>query len=161
MDDRTTDPSLREVMAAYPTGITVVAACDDRGEPFGLTVNSFTSVSLDPPLVLVCIGHASSWHDHLVTANGFTINLLSAGQERLAVRFSTEPSEGRFEGVVWEPSPSGCPVLGGAVAWLQCSLDDVVSSGDHSILVGRVESCGLSSRPSLLFHRGIMTSMDS
>jgi flavin reductase (DIM6/NTAB) family NADH-FMN oxidoreductase RutF len=161
MVDRATDPSLRQVMAAYPTGITVVAACDDRGEPYGLTVNSFTSVSLDPPLVLVCIGHASSWHDHLVRGSGFAINLLSAGQEEIAVRFSTEPSEGRFHGVVWDLSPSGSPVLEDAVAWLDCSLDEVLLGGDHSILVGRVESSGLSDRPSLLFHRGQMTSTNA
>ena len=161
MDDRATFPSLREVMAAYPTGITVVADRDESGRPYGLTVNSFTSVSLDPPLVLVCIGQASSWHDILVTASGFTVNLLSAGQERVAKRFSRDPSEGRFEDVGWVPSPSGRPVLEGAVAWLDCSLDEVVSGGDHSILIGRVESSGLSDRPSLVFHRGRMTSMEA
>lgn len=159
--DPTTDPSLRQVMAEYPTGITVVAACDDRGEPYGLTVNSFTSVSLDPPLVLVCIGRASSWHGHFVSGGGFSINLLSASQEEIAVRFSSEPSEGRFHGIAWERSPSGCPVLEDAVAWLDCSLDEVLSGGDHSILVGRVEASGLSNRPSLLFHRGRMTSTDA
>ena len=160
MDDRTTDPSLREVMACHPTGVTVVAVCDQAGEPYGLTVNSFTSVSLDPPLVLVCIGRESSTHDRLVGASGFAINVLSAGQKAVAARFASEPSTGRFDDLEWAPSPSGDPILAEIVAWLDCSLDEVLTAGDHSILLGRVESSGLSDRPALVFHRGRMASID-
>ena len=160
MDDRTTDPSLREVMACHPTGVTVVAVCDRAGEPYGLTVSSFTSVSLDPPLVLVCIGHESSSHDRLVEANSFAVNVLSAGQAAVAARFASGPSTGRFDDLDWAPSPSGDPILAETGAWLDCSLDEVLTAGDHSILLGRVESSGLSDQPALVFHRGRMASID-
>ena len=158
MDDLTTDASLREVMACLPTGVTVVAACDEEGEPYGLTVNSFTSVSLDPPLVLVCIGERSSCHDRLVGADSFSVNLLSAEQGDVALRFASEPSQGRFDEVDWFPNMSGDPVLAGTVAWIRCSLSEVLNAGDHSILLGRVESSGLTDQPALVLHRGRMGS---
>lgn len=160
MDDRTTQPSLREVMAGFPTGVTIVAACDDTGVPYGLTVNSFTSVSLEPPLVLVCIDHSSSSHDRLVTAGTFTVNILSGDQEAVAKRFSSDPSESRFDEVAWRPGPAGDPLLVDGVAWLGCSLDRALGAGDHTILVGRVETAGASDRHALLFHRGRMSSTE-
>jgi flavin reductase (DIM6/NTAB) family NADH-FMN oxidoreductase RutF len=152
---------LREAMAAYPTGVAVVSTCDASGLPFGLTVNSFTSVSLEPPLVLVCIGHASTWHDRLVAAPTFAISVLGAHQARAAHRFAREPSDGRFEDVPWTACASGPPVLDGAVAWLECSRHDVVEAGDHSILIGRVEQSGTAEGPALLFHRGRLRASDA
>lgn len=148
------DASLREVMSVYPTGVTVVAGSDADGSPYGLTVNSFTSVSLDPPLVLVCIGHTSTSHARLVTAPAFTVNVLAADQEEVAQRFASEPSEGRFQELEWEPAASGAPILAGAAAWLECSRYEVLGGGDHSIVLGRVERSSVTERPALLFHRG-------
>lgn len=148
------DPPLREVMAAYPTGVAVVGTCDRSGLPYGLTVNSFTSVSLEPPLVLVCIGRSSTWHDRLVASPTFAISVLGAHQEVAADRFAREPSDGRFDGLPWTACASGPPVLDGAVAWLECSRHDVVEAGDHSILIGRVERSGVAEGRALLFHRG-------
>ncbi|MDX1493894.1 MAG: flavin reductase family protein [Longimicrobiales bacterium] len=148
------DASLREVMSVYPTGVTVVASSDADGSPYGLTVNSFTSVSLDPPLVLVCIGHTSTSHARLVTAPAFTVNVLAADQEEVAQRFASEPSEGRFQELEWEPAASGAPILAGAAAWLECSRYEVLGGGDHSIVLGRVERSSVTERPALLFHRG-------
>jgi flavin-dependent trigonelline monooxygenase, reductase component len=145
---------LREVMGAYPTGVTIVTGTDASGVPFGLTVNSFTSVSLAPPLVLVCIGHSSNSHDRLVGASRFGINVLAAHQAPTAERFACEPSDGRFDELVWTPGSSGVPLLEGAVAWLECARHDVVQSGDHSILIGRVERSRVGDGPALLFHRG-------
>lgn len=159
MDERKAHPSLREVMAYFPTGVTVVAACDEEGGPYGLTVNSFTSVSLDPPLVLVCIGHTATWHDRLVRARGFTVNLLAGDQRAVALRFANEPSEGRFDELEWKPSPTGDPILADAVAWLDCARIQVLEGGDHSILIGRVEASGVTDRPSLVFHRGRLSSI--
>jgi len=158
MHEPDTQATLREVMAAYPTGVTIVAACDEHGTPYGLTVNSFTSVSLDPPLVLVCIGHSSSSHDRLVEADGFTVSVLAHDQGGLAMRFASEPSEGRFDEVEWAESPSGDPVLRDAVAWLDCELAEVLRGGDHSILLGRVTSAGSTDRAALVFHRGRLSS---
>jgi len=147
-------PSLREVMSAYPTGVTIVAALDEDGSPFGLTVNSFTSLSLEPPLVLVCIGRSSTWHDRLVAGRNFAVNILAAGQDEVAARFAVEPSEGRFEGVSWTPGSSGAPVLPDAAATIECVVHQVLEGGDHTILIGRVESLDVTDRPSLVFHRG-------
>jgi len=141
-------------MSVYPTGVTVVAGSDSDGSPYGLTVNSFTSVSLDPPLILVCIGHTSTSHARLVAAPAFTVNVLSAGQRDVALRFASEPSEGRFDELGWERAASGAPILEGAAAWLECSAYEVVGGGDHSIVVGKVERSSVTDRPALLFHRG-------
>ena len=146
--------AFRQVMGVFPTGVTIVAASDPSGEPLGLTVNSFTAVSLDPPLVLVCIDHASSSHDRLLDAGAFTINILSADQEDFARRFAADPSEGRFVGADSRPAPSGCPVLAGVSGWLDCTLESVHEGGDHSILVGRVGGGDASAHPALVFHRG-------
>lgn len=155
------EASLREVMRAYPTGVTIVAGRDADGVPYGLTVTSFTSVSLDPPLVLVCIGHESTWHARLVSAPAFTVNVLSSDQREIAERFASEPSRGRFDELGWSPAASGAPIIDGSAAWLECSTHEVVRGGDHSILVGRVERTAVSDRPALLFHRGRLGATES
>jgi flavin reductase (DIM6/NTAB) family NADH-FMN oxidoreductase RutF len=144
-------------MASFPTGVTVVATRSDGGDPVGITVNSFTSVSLEPPLVLVCIGHGSSFHDPIVSAEGFSISILSAGQAEVAHRFARRPLEGRFDDVDWTEAPSGNPLISGASAWLDCSVCEVITAGDHSILLGLSEACGWEDEPPLVFHRGVMT----
>jgi flavin reductase (DIM6/NTAB) family NADH-FMN oxidoreductase RutF len=160
VEEQASGAALRAVMACFPTGVTVVAARDSSGEPIGLTVNSFTSVSLEPPLVLICIGHGSSSHDPIIDARGFTISVLSASQGEVAMRFATRPSEGRFDDVEWRPAPSGHPVIEGAAAWLDCVIDEVITAGDHSILLGRTVACGAGEDPALVFHRGVMGSTE-
>ncbi len=159
MEGRTTEVSLRSVMGCFPTGVTVVATRDLDGVPWGLTVNSFASVSLEPPLVLVCISRDANTHDRLIDADGFTVSVLSASQAALAERFAEPPSEGRFRGVEWQAAPSGNPVLAGAVAWLDCLIDEVMNSGDHSILIGRAVAASFSDEPALVFHRGVFGSI--
>ncbi|HET9947762.1 MAG TPA: flavin reductase family protein [Longimicrobiales bacterium] len=149
--------ALRAVMARYPTGVTVVTTRDASGGPRGLTVNSFTSVSLDPPLVLVCIHREASAHD-VLTREGctFTVNILSHRQVEVARRFARRPAEGRFDGLDWEPGPSGNPVLAGTAGWLDCAVRDVYEAGDHSIVVGLVTACEAGEARALLFHRGLL-----
>jgi len=154
MDGSEKSASLREVMSSYPTGVTVVTGCDADGVPYGLTVNSFTSLSLEPPLVLVCIGRGSSCHDRLVSASNFAINVLAAEQSGIAARFSSSPPEGRFDDVRWSPSALGSPVLEEGVGWLDCSVHEVMSGGDHSVLLGKVEGAATSDRSALMFYRG-------
>jgi flavin reductase (DIM6/NTAB) family NADH-FMN oxidoreductase RutF len=146
--------TMRQIMGCFPTGVTVVAARDAGGMPFGLTVNSLTSVSLDPPLVLVCIDCEASSHDRLISASSFTVSVLSGEQVTLARRFASEPSTGRFTGVDWQTVASGDPVLDGAVAWLSCARESVYGAGDHSIVLGRVEAGGASDAHALAFYRG-------
>jgi len=148
------DASLRQVLSAYPTGVTVVAGRDANGEPYGLTVNSFTSVSLEPPLILVCIGYESSSHARLMAAPAFTVNVLSGDQLELALRFSDEPADARFDDLSWSSGASGAPILGGVAAWLECSAHERLDAGDHSIILGRVERSAVMRRDALLFHHG-------
>ncbi len=158
-NEGTSGASLRAVMACFPTGVTVVTTLDGAGAPIGLTVNAFTSVSLEPPLVLVCIGRSAGSHDRLVASGTFAVSVLSAAQADIARRFARQPSEGRFDGVEWWTAPSGNPVLGGATAWLDCTIEELMEAGDHTIILGRALSCGSSDRPALMFHRGALSSV--
>jgi len=153
-EESDTGRALRDVMSRFPTGVTVVAAVDGEQAPFGLTVSSFTSVSLDPPLILVCVDHAAASHDRLMAASHFAVSILGSDQSAVADRFATEPSQGRFDDVPWRESSLGAPLVDGASAWLECSRHEIYGGGDHSILLGRVESVGSQDGPALLFHRG-------
>ena len=155
----TSGATLRSVMACFPTGVTVVTTRDAQGAPMGLTVNAFTSVSLEPPLVLICIGRSAGSHDRLLASGAFAVSMLSEGQADIARRFARQPSDGRFEGVTWWQTPSGNPVIEGVTAWLDCSIEEVMEAGDHTIILGRPQSCGSSDTPALLFHRGALTSV--
>ena len=145
----------RRVMGHFPTGVTVVAARDANGEPYGLTVNSFTSVSLDPPLVLVCIDREANSHDRLLETSTFTVSVLAAHQGAIAARFASTPSRERFKDLDWGVSSTGDPVVEGAAAWVECSLREVHDAGDHTILLGRVESVGDRDVDALVFYRGL------
>jgi flavin reductase (DIM6/NTAB) family NADH-FMN oxidoreductase RutF len=148
-------------MGMFPTGVTVVAARNPNGTPLGLTVNSFTSVSLDPPMVLVCIDREASSHDRLVRSDSFAVSILSTVQAPVARTFAQEPSESRFEGVGWATGPTGDPLMEGCAAWVACSLDAVHPAGDHSILVGRVQACGVGRGEALAFYRSRYGAVES
>jgi len=151
--------ALREIMRHYPTGVTVISALVRGAGPVGLTATSFTSVSLDPPLILACIDVDASSHDRLIGADGFAVNILSSAQVDVAARFSTQPGETRFEGVDWYEGPFGSPVLREAVAWMECGVEQVHAAGDHSILVGRVRKTSLRGGEVLTFYRGAFGSL--
>ncbi len=146
--------AFRQVLGAFPTGVTIVATLDGAAAPCGMTVNAFCSVSLDPPLVLVCVQHSSSSHDRLLESGSFAISVLAADQADLAAHFASGPAEVRFLEVDWHEGPAGNPVVDGAAAWLACSLEAVHPGGDHSILVGRVQELGLGEDEALVFYRG-------
>ncbi len=141
-------------MRQFPTGVTVVAVADASGAPWGLTVSSFTSVSLDPPLVLVCIDRSSDTHEKIVEASGFGISVLAASQAAVASRFAVDPSEGRFDEVGWHLGPASFPLLNDAAAWLECDLHEVHSGGDHSIILGLVRGTGVTDESPMLYHQG-------
>jgi flavin reductase (DIM6/NTAB) family NADH-FMN oxidoreductase RutF len=103
-----------------------------------MTVSSFTSVSLDPPLILVCIDQRAGFLPQLRTGDFFAVNVLDEAQQPLAVRFSRLIEEDRFDGVEWAGGPQGVPLLKGAVAAFVCSLEQDVPAGDHHILIGLV-----------------------
>ena len=144
----------REVMGRFPTGVAVVSARADGSSIWGLTVNSFTSVSLEPPLILVCIDRSAASHEKLITARTFAVSVLAEDQADIARRFAAEPAETRFEEVAWRSASDGSPVLEGAAAWLECVTSGVMPGGDHSIVLGGVTASGSSHRGALLFLGG-------
>lgn len=127
----------RKVCAQFATGITVVTVADGHGHPHGMTVNSFASVSLEPPLVLVSIDLRNSILGHFLSASAFAVNVLAADQEALSQRFSSV-SEKRFEGVSWHFSEMGMPLLDGVLAHLECGVVSSFEAGDHTVLIGEV-----------------------
>lgn len=133
-------PSLwfRRVLGHFPTGVVIVTAIYD-GAPAGMSIGSFTSVSLDPPLIAILPAKTSVSWPRIAAAGEFCVNILNARQEALCRRFATSGAD-KFAGVRWRPAPSGSPVLEGALAWLDCSLEQVVEAGDHYIALGRVTS---------------------
>jgi 3-hydroxy-9,10-secoandrosta-1,3,5(10)-triene-9,17-dione monooxygenase reductase component len=144
----------RAVLGHFCSGITVVTATDAHG-PAGLTAQSFASLSLDPPLVLVCPAKNSTSWPRIEAAGSFCINVLSEDQEELCRGFAARGAD-KFAGVGYGPAPhTGAPLLAGALAWIDCNLETVYDGGDHIIAVGRVLDLGSrdSGRP-LLFYRG-------
>ena len=133
-------PSLwfRRVLGHFPTGVVIVTAIYD-GAPAGMSIGSFTSVSLDPPLIAILPAKTSVSWPRIAAAGVFCVNILNARQEALCRIFATSGAD-KFAGVSWRAAASGSPVLAGALAWLDCSLEQVVEAGDHLIALGRVTS---------------------
>ncbi|MFN3591273.1 MAG: flavin reductase family protein [Thermaurantiacus sp.] len=145
---------LRDAFGAFATGVTIVTAANSAGRPFGFTANSFSSVSLDPPLLLVCPARGASSLPAITETERFAVHVLSRDQQPLAERFSRRLAD-RFAGLAWAPDPAGIPRLAGACARFACTLEHRHSGGDHEILVGRVQ--GFETEPGLdplLFVRG-------
>ena len=144
---------LRNAFGTFVTGVTVVTAYDQGGAPIGFTANSFTSVSLDPPLVLICLANSSRNYDALINAAGFAVNVLSETQIEMSNTFA-RPVEDRFAMVDWHDGPNGSPILDGACGWFDCSMHKTVEAGDHVILIGRVEAFDSTAEPGLGYVRG-------
>jgi flavin reductase (DIM6/NTAB) family NADH-FMN oxidoreductase RutF len=147
------DPTeFRKVLGHFPTGVTVVTAARD-GVPVGLTIGSFTSVSLDPPLVGFLPGKSStSWPD-IERAGAFCVNVLADDQSELCWGFARDGDE-KFDGVGWRPGVTGSPILEGALAWIDCTIEQVVEAGDHWFVLGLVEHLAAREGAPLLFFRG-------
>ena len=136
-DDRFDPRDFRKALSCFLTGVTVVTTIDDDGQARGFTANSFTSVSLDPPLVLVCIADSAQSYDVFATAAHFGINILADDHREISNIFASKRPD-KFADVAWTPGHQGAPVFDEAVAWLDCATHDRVDAGDHMILIGRV-----------------------
>ncbi len=148
------DPrALRDAFGAFMTGVTVVTSHDSDGQPIGFTANSFSSVSLDPPLVLVCMANSSRNYDALTQAPGFAVNVLAADQKEVSNTFA-RPVEDRFATVDWHLGPNGAPILAGVSAWFDCTMFKTVEAGDHVILIGEVKGFEAATAPGLGYARG-------
>ncbi|GAB4347988.1 MAG: flavin reductase family protein [Immundisolibacter sp.] len=145
---------LRTLSSFFATGVTVVLA-DHDGQRWGMTVNSFTSLSLDPPLVLFCARTGSAMLHAVTGAGRFTVNVLSGDQGEISSRLARRGGPEKMHGIETRPASSGAPRLVGALAWFDCSLERCEPGGDHQIVIGRVLDGG--HRPSdaepLLFYR--------
>lgn len=144
---------LRDVFGRFLTGVTVVTVFDAAGRPRGFTANSFTSVSLDPPLVLVCIANKAASRETLSSASRFGINILSETQRDISTRFAS-PLENKFEGVEIVGPPGAAPLVSGSLGCLDCALENVVEAGDHTIVIGRVLHFSTASGLPLGYYRG-------
>lgn len=153
-----TDPAaarraLRDAFGTFMTGVTVVTTTDGAGNPLGFTANSFASVSLDPPLLLVQIARNSVNYVKFTTTHHFAVNILAEGQKEISNTFA-RPVPDRFAGLNWQPGPEGSPILPGVAAWFDCTLFKVVEAGDHAILIGKVEAFHATTAPGLGYYRG-------
>lgn len=151
--------NFRHVLGHFPTGVTVVTARSTDGTPVGLTIGSFTSVSLDPPLVgFLPMVTSERWAAIRVTGS-FCVNVLGANQDELCWRFAKSSIAEPFEGVAWRPAPgTGSPVLDGVIAAIDCTIESVSDAGDHHWVMGRVvhlEHADPAADPlPLVFYRG-------
>ncbi|WP_322010766.1 flavin reductase family protein [Paraburkholderia sp. J12] len=148
------DPiALRRAFGTFVTGVTIVTTRDDEGRPRGMTANSFASVSLDPPLLLVCIGRSASSFPVFSTTDHFAINLLRDVQTDVSNLFASK-SPDKFASISHDPVHTGAPVLTDCLTWFDCTVHDRVEAGDHMILIGRVQAFGTSPSAPLGFCRG-------
>lgn len=142
----------RHVMSHFPTGVAVVTTMVD-GEMHGMTANSLTSVSLDPVTLLVCFSRGSRTAEAVRRANLFAVNLLEEGQLELSMRFA-RTGQDHFEGLEVDTDTWGLPILPGSLAHLVCRVKDIVSAGDHDIVLGDVIGCQAGQGNPLIFFRG-------
>jgi 3-hydroxy-9,10-secoandrosta-1,3,5(10)-triene-9,17-dione monooxygenase reductase component len=128
----------RATLGRFATGVVAVTALRaNDASPVGLAVNSFASVSLDPALVLFCIAKNSTSWPQVRTAERFCVNILGEHQQELSTRLAAR-GDGKFRGVGWTVTPTGTPVLDGAIGWLECSVEAEYEAGDHDVIVSRV-----------------------
>lgn len=130
--------AFRDALGCFATGVCVASTRDAAGLPIGVTVNSFTSVSLDPPLVLFCLDRAADSLSAFLAADGFAISVLAADQRGVSANFAQRPTADRWAGLAAETLATGAPLIPGALAALDCRRHAVHDGGDHVILVGRV-----------------------
>jgi flavin reductase (DIM6/NTAB) family NADH-FMN oxidoreductase RutF len=150
------DPQrFREVLGQHPTGVSIVTGIAESGAPVGLAVGTFSSVSLDPPLVAFMPGRTSASWPKIAPTGRFCINVLGEHQEHVCRVFASKAPD-KFAELGWRPAGTGSPIIDGVVAWIDCELDVVHEAGDHDIVVGRVLALEIETpaRPLIFFQGG-------
>ena len=132
-----TSEEFRRACGRFASGVTIATVLDAKGTPHGLTVSSFASVSLHPPLILICLGHEVAAIKHFRAGRYFAVNVLTEAQRPLSDRFARKGHD-RFDGLAWQPGKSGAPLLPNALATLECAVFERTAAGDHDIFVGEV-----------------------
>ena len=145
--------AFRNALGRFATGVTVITTVGPSDKPEGMTANSFSGLSLEPPLVQWCIGKSVPTHDIFAGADHFVINILRADHKHLSNQFAT-PAEDKFVGVDWRPGLGGCPIVGEPLALFECRNAAQYPAGDHTILIGAVERFEYKEGDPLLFSSG-------
>lgn len=140
----------RRACGRFATGVTVAGAMDSNGVPHGLTVNSFSSISLDPPLILICLGHAIAAIDVFREARWFGLSVLRADQRALSERFAA-PMDNRFESLAWRRGKTGAPLLDGVLAQIECATVRRIAAGDHDIFVAEMTAATVEEGEPLIY----------
>lgn len=143
----------RAALSRFISGVTVVTTLGKDNRPEGITVSAFSSVSLEPPLVLACIDKRASLHDHLTEGSYFAVNILAEDQQSASRLFASK-DEDRFDGARYRWGVSGAPLLDGALACIECRVVHAYPGGDHTIIVGEVESTSIAEHKPLAYYRG-------
>jgi flavin reductase (DIM6/NTAB) family NADH-FMN oxidoreductase RutF len=144
---------LRRVMGHFATGVTVITTLRKSGDLHGLTANAFTSVSLVPPLVLICVDKKAESYPCFEETRVFTVNLLASDQEAISRRFAVSGGE-KFQGIAYRDGANGAPILEGTLGYIECRVTTAVDGGDHTIYLGEVEQAETHEAKPLLFFRG-------
>lgn len=148
------DPQeLRRVLGHFATGVTIITTRDKDGAPFGLTANAFTSLSLNPPLVVVCVDKTAQCYGCFHESKVFAVNFLSEDQEELSRRFATKNSA-KFAGLEWYEGSNGAALIEGAMGHIECRIVQTHDGGDHTIMVGEIVSASASGDRPLIFFKG-------
>ena len=148
------EPSqFRQLLGRFATGVTILTTKTADGRPLGMTANSLASVSLNPPLISVCVDREAEMHAVILEAPEFVVNVLASPQEALARRFS-DKHEDRFDGIGYHLSPEGLILLDGVLAHVVCERDMTYPGGDHTIVLGRVVGGATNDGRPLLYYRG-------
>lgn len=155
------DPKhLRQVFGRFCTGVTVVCTRDAAGHPLGITVNSFSSVSLDPPLVLFCITRDSDTLPALQHSRCFSVNILAEAQQAISNRLAKKGGPEKMDGIAMHTVATGAPIVDGTLGWLDCETHALHDGGDHLIVVGRIQACAVGeAQPPLLYFQSVYRSL--
>tara|TARA_B110000305_G_scaffold192342_1_gene215420 strand:- start:11028 stop:11507 length:480 start_codon:yes stop_codon:yes gene_type:complete len=153
VEEKINNKELRKALGCFPTGITIVTTENEDEEPIGLTVNSFNSISLDPPLIIWSISLNTPSISAFRYNKSFAVNILSSDQKVLCEKFST-PATNKFDGIAWEKSPMGIPLIIGSVAQFECITHATYPGGDHEIYVGRVINYTYNNKEPLILSKG-------
>ncbi len=150
----------RSLLGRFATGVTVVATTDDSGNPVGMTASSVASVSLDPPLISVCVDHRAEIHRWLSHSERFGISILGADQEEVSRTFATAGAD-RFAAIRWRRSPAGTPWLEGSLANIECRNHQSLQAGDHTVFIGQVTAGTAAEGQPLLYYLGGYRRLDT
>ena len=154
MADAISSEDFKACMSNFASGVTIVTTVDQDGTPWGLTVSAFSSLSLDPPLCLVCIARRPGSLEAFRTNRRFAVNMLSDKQEEISNRFASRHTD-KFADTDWKPGPVlGCPVFADVLAWTECEVTEVLPGGDHDIFVGQLGTVEAGTGQPLLYFNG-------